>query len=187
MMETLQTLPEIEAAVWAELQRAVNGQNHLWRTAVLATRDGDGADARVVVLRELDRDERSLRFFTDARSPKCKQIEAWPGAKLVLWSRSLGWQLRIPVQLSIETSGLAVTSRWAKLKMSPAAQDYLSPLPPGAEIQEQGAVPMPERESRDSFALVTAQLGSIDWLELRVQGQRRARFDADGTARWLQP
>jgi hypothetical protein len=185
-METLQTLTQIEAAIWEELQRAVDVQNHAWRTAVLATRDGDGADARVIVLRELDRDERSLRFFTDARSPKCKQIDAWPRAKLVLWSRSLGWQLRIRVQLSIETSGLAVTSRWAKLKMSPAAQDYLSPLPPGAEIHPE-AVPTPERESRDFFALMTAQLGSIDWLELRVQGQRRARFDADGTARWLQP
>ena len=50
----LERLDEIEAAVWRELGRAVKDPAHGWRVAVLATVVGDAADARSVVLRELD-------------------------------------------------------------------------------------------------------------------------------------
>jgi len=101
---------------------------------------------------------------------------------VVAWSPELGWQLRMTVRLEVETSGLAVSSRWARLKMTPAAQDYLSPLPPGSPL----AHPAPERGSREHFALVTARVERIDWLDLATAGHRRAIFEASG-ARWVQP
>jgi pyridoxamine 5'-phosphate oxidase len=99
----------------------------------------------------------------------------------VMWSPVLGWQLRLAVSLQVETSGLAVSSRWARLKISPAAQDYLAPRAPGAAIST-----APERESRAHFAVVTAQVQSMDWLSLDPSGHRRAIFDQQG-ARWVQP
>ena len=62
------------------------------------------------------------------------QIASHPIGTLVLWSATLSWQLRLRVSLSLETSGLELSSRWARLKMTPGAQDYLSPLPPGTRI-----------------------------------------------------
>jgi len=76
-----------------------------------------------------------------------------------------------------------VSSRWARIKLTPAAQDYISPLPPGSPL---GAVPAPERQSREHFAVLTARVQSIDWLELHAEGHRRASFDATGR-RWLAP
>ncbi|MFY9511523.1 MAG: pyridoxamine 5'-phosphate oxidase family protein, partial [Rubrivivax sp.] len=149
---------------------------------VLATRDGDGVDARSVVLREVDTAARLLRLYTDARSAKLAQAAVQPQAMLVLWSEQLGWQLRLKVRLQADTEGLAVSSRWAKIKLTPAAQDYLSPLPPGAPL----ARPLPERGSREHFAMLTAEVQSLDWLELHAEGHRRARFDAEGQ-RWLAP
>ena len=97
-------------------------------------------------------------------------------------SAALGWQLRLSVRLEIETSGLAASSRWARLQMSPAAQDYLAPRAPGTAITTP-----PERESRAHFAVVTARVRSMDWLALdRAAGHRRAVFDDRG-ARWVQP
>jgi hypothetical protein len=43
------------------------------------------------------------------------------------------------------------------------------------------------RGDRSHFALLEAQVLSIDWLELHVQGHRRARFGNDATSCWLQP
>jgi hypothetical protein len=146
-----------------------------------------------VVLRELDSATRTLLIYTDARSPKARQIEAHPEGTLVLWSAALGWQLRLRVVLTLETSGLAVLSRWARLKLTPAAQDYLSPLPPGTALG--GAPPVraaphapqhPTRESREHFAVIAAEVRAIDWLELDARGHRRAVFDSDG-ARWVTP
>jgi hypothetical protein len=178
----LATLEAIEAAVWAELAAAPRDKQHPWRLGVLATIDGDRADARSVVLRDADAAARSLIFYTDARSPKTRQFEAHPLGTLVLWSPALGWQLRLRVSLAMESSGLVVSSRWARLRMTPAAHDYLSPIAPGSTL----ARPLVERGTREHFAVVTASVTAIDWLELHPDGQRRALFDADGR-RWLAP
>jgi hypothetical protein len=175
-------LTQIESAVWDELAAAAEVPAHEWRVGVLATTDGHVGLGRSVVLRGLDREARELVFYTDSRSPKAQQIAAHPRGTLVFWSRTRGWQLRVRLTLAVEVEGLAVSSRWATLKMTPAAQDYLSPLAPGSPIEH----PAPERGTRDHFALVRGEIESIDWLELGEAGQRRALFDRSG-ARWLQP
>ena len=179
-----QSLAEVEAGVWRELAQAVRDTHHAWRVAVLATVDGDAADARSVVLRDLDAPARTLLMYTDARSPKAAQLAAHPHGTLVLWSATLGWQLRLRVALSLETSGLRVSSRWARLKLTPAAQDYLSPLPPGAPLDAQPAAP--QRQSREHFAVLAAEVQSVDWLDLHPDGHRRALFSAAGAA-WVTP
>jgi pyridoxamine 5'-phosphate oxidase len=177
-------LVDIEHAVWRELMQACRNREHAWRSACLATVDADGLpDARTVVLREADPDGRHLAFFTDARSPKVAQMQQRPEGVLVLWSAALGWQLRIKVALVVHTSGLAVSSRWAQLKMTPAAHDYLSPLAPGSTLAQRPI----ERESRDYFAMVRAQVRQIDWLELAPTAHRRALFPTGEPARWVQP
>ena len=179
-----ETLKGIEARVWAELSLAANDRLHPWRWATLATIGTDGqADARLVVVREADAELRELIFFTDARSPKVAQLAQHPLGTLVMWSATLGWQLRLKVLLSVETCGLAVSSRWATLKLTPAAQDYLSPLAPGSVIEQ----PEPERSSREYFAVVTAQVQAIDWLSLDRDSPRRARFAHGHRSCWLQP
>jgi hypothetical protein len=178
----LDDLQQIESAVWRELQAAPVQRGHEWRIGTLATTDGESGDARSVVLRDFEAATRTLIVYTDSRSPKTAQIAAYPLGTLVLWSASLSWQLRLRVRLEVETSGLRVSSRWARLKMKPGAQDYLSPLPPGSPL----ARPTPERGSRDHFALMLLQIQAIDWLELHAEGHRRAGFDEQGR-QWLSP
>lgn len=182
MSERLEDLGLIEAAVWRELGQAVQCPTHAWRVGVLATLEGDAADARCVVLREWDAARRTLLIYTDSRSPKVAQLAAHPQGTLVLWSEALGWQLRLRVRLDLQTTGLAVSSRWARLKMTPAAHDYLSPLPPGSPLDRAA----PVRESRQHFAVLTAQVQAVDWMELHTEGHRRAQLDAAG-ARWVTP
>jgi pyridoxamine 5'-phosphate oxidase len=182
----LQSLAQIETAVWRELAHAVRDKKHAWRLAVLATADAEGADARSLVLRDLDAPARTLLAYTDPRSPKAQQLAAHPLGTLVVWSPALAWQLRLRVRLELHTSGLTVSSRWAKLKMTPAAQDYLSPLPPGSALSPSDRPPAPERGSREYFAVLAAQVLAVDWLELHALGHRRAVFD-DGGARWVAP
>lgn len=177
------TLPELHTQIWQELERACAERGHGWRTPVLATRDAEGADARTVVLREVEAEAGLLRLYTDARSPKVAQIAAHAQGTLVAWCPSLQWQLRARLRLSVETDGLAVSSRWTQLRLRPQAQDYLSPLPPGTPLE--AAPPSPIAE-RGHFALVSAEVLSLDWLGLRSEGHRRARFGPEGS-RWLTP
>lgn len=184
MHDRLDSLAAVEAAIWHQLAGCVADKAHPWRTPVLATVDGDAADARTVVLREVDARTRQLLIYTDERAGKVHQLLNHPRGTLVMWSPVLGWQLRCRVRLALEMSGLAASSRWARIQLSPAAQDYLSPLPPGAALQ--GAAPAHPPVTRAYFAVIDATVESLDWLELHADGHRRAIFDGQGP-RWVQP
>lgn len=189
MTERIATLPAIRDALWGELAAAALDKAHAWHTPVLATTDGTLADARTVVLREVDAETKQLRFYTDGRTAKVAQLRRQPVGTLLLWSPQIGWQLRCRVRLELEPSGLATSSRWARVKLSPAVQDYLSPLAPGTAIASPASPAASVRDAtvtRDHFAVVTAHVQAVDWLELHPLGHRRARFDAGG-ATWLQP
>ena len=185
----LTDLAAIEQACWQQLAACARDKAHAWRVMGLATVDAGLPDLRSVVIREVDAPARSLMFFTDARSPKVAQITAQPQAVLLAWSAALGWQLRLRVRLAVQTSGLAVSSRWARLKLHPAAHDYLSPLPPGSTLDGPAGPPVPpvpSRDSRSHFAVVQAAVEHIDWLELHADGHRRAQFPAGGAPAWVQ-
>lgn len=184
MDDRLDSLAAIEAAVWHHLGGCVADKAHPWRTPVLATINGDAADARTVVLREVDVRTKQLLIYTDERAGKVHQLLNHPRGTLVMWSPALGWQLRCRVRLSLEMSGLAASSRWARIRLSPAAQDYLSPLPPGTPLH--GPAPAHPPVTRAYFAVIDATVESLDWLELHAEGHRRAIFDGQG-ARWVQP
>ena len=192
MADRLTSLPAIEVAVWQQLELAANDKQHDWRHPVLATVDDGMADARTVILREVDVHQKQLMTFSDDRAAKVKQLLHRPRATMVMWSPALNWQLRCRVLLSLEMTGLAATSRWARIKLTPAAQDYLARLPPGAprntpdDDTDDGAVPAPGTLKREYFSVINAQVLAIDWLELHRDGHRRALFDDRG-ARWLQP
>lgn len=178
----IESLAAIEQACWQALATAVRDRAHPWRVMTLATVDGERADARSVVLRDVDEARRRLLFYTDARSAKVAQLRAHPQATLVGWWPAPGWQLRLRVALSIETHGLEVSSRWARVKLSPSAQDYLAALPPGTPVDRF----QPERGSREHFAVVTARIDEMDWLELHEAGHRRARLAGEAST-WLTP
>jgi pyridoxamine 5'-phosphate oxidase len=183
MSAHLESLQGIEAALWHELQAAPRDKQHPWRTPVLATTDGEVGDARTVILREADHARGTLLMYSDARAGKVAQVATHPHGTLVMWSPALGWQLRMRVHLRTIADGLELSSRWARLKLSPAASDYLSPQAPGDTLDNA----LGARGERAYFALLEARVLSIDWLELHAQGHRRARFDNDATPRWLQP
>ena len=154
-----------EHALWHELGLALTQRGHAWRLASLATVADDGsADARTVVLREVDPASRQLLFFTEAGSAKVRQIRRQPLGTLLFWSRALAWQLRVKVRLSVQTNGDAVATRWGPIAGTTAERDYLA---------ADGSV---------QFAVVTAQVLRLDWLALAADGAHRsARFGCDSS------
>lgn len=185
MVERLTTLQAVQAELWHQLGVATADRQHGWRTPVLATADGQRADARTVVLREADPTNRRLLFYTDRRSAKLAQLTIHPDGTLVMWCATLGWQLRCRVRLALEAAGPTTSARWARVELSASAQDYLSPLPPGTPLGTEPSVPQ-GGSTHDNFAVVTATVVSMDWLDLHRDGHRRALFD-EQAPRWVQP
>ncbi len=186
MRTSLQTPHEIREQIWRELARASQDRHHAWRTPVLATVGSDGlANARVVVLREVDADRQTLRVYTDSRSPKVRELLLQPQALFVFWSDRLNWQLRARVTISVETSDPEVRVRWERVRQSASAADYLGPVAPGDDLESaRGGIA--SADTGHHFALLSAQVEEMDWLELSRNGHRRANLSGDRW-RWLAP
>ncbi|MEY4753252.1 MAG: hypothetical protein RJA44_927 [Pseudomonadota bacterium] len=194
-------LGQIERQIWAELERAAHDPGHDWRRLTLATVTPEGLpDARTVVVRECDVDARQLLIYTDARSPKVRQLRQQPGAVLVACAPGWRWQLRLRCSIEVQTAGLSVASRWATIRLTPGAQDYLFPQAPGQELAPDeldddseelpslsGTGAHPNTIAHHHFCVLTATVQSIDWLELAPQGHRRALFESNGRRCWLAP
>jgi pyridoxamine 5'-phosphate oxidase len=178
----IESLRLIETAYWRELERAAQERGHGWRTMTLATVEGQEAHARSVTLREVAVSQQRVLFYTDDRSPKLSQLQRHPVGTLLAWCPALSWQLRLRVHLSQEQDASLVKARWSRLRLTPAAQDYLSPMAPGEPLERADC----ERGSREHFAIVNAQVLSVDWLELHPEGHRRAVFGPGGP-QWVQP
>ena len=186
MTNELRTPDDIRQRIWKELGRASKDRHHAWRYPVLATVGQDGAaNARTVVLRSADATGQTLCFYTDARSPKVGELGEKPHALFVFWSARLNWQLRVRVAVFIDTDGPKARALWQQVQQSAAAADYLGLAAPGS--------PCPDAHSDAAaadgvshFALVSANVLEMDWLELGRSGHRRARLLAD-TWQWLTP
>lgn len=194
------THEEIYHQIWKQLARATHDRHHGWRTPVLATASVNGiVNARTVVLRKARQEGAGvLEIYTDRRSPKVAELVEQSSACLVFWSAKLKWQLRVRVDVSIQTDGPYVESLWQMVKQTRAASDYLGYLPPGEpmpEIKSPDATDKPDiddaalsdvNEPDNYFAVLTAQIKEMDWLELGHGGHRRAQFAAD-QCQWLCP
>lgn len=195
-METpLATEPEIRQRIWLELQRATHDRHHEWRVPVLATVGvGHLPQARTVVLRQADARLHSLQIYTDSRSPKVGELLAAPDVLLVFWSKRLGWQLRVQAVASVQQSGPEVDAVWERVSQSAAAGDYLAASAPGERLGNPSAASAADtvdavesgRQAVHHLAIITAQVQSIDWLELARSGHRRAALTPDSW-QWLVP
>jgi pyridoxamine 5'-phosphate oxidase len=190
------TLEHLERDIWDRLHAATVDRDAPWRTPVLATSGDEGPDARTIVVREVDPARRRLLVYSDARAPKVSQARRDARAVLVFWSRVWSWQLRVRCTIEVHTEGDDVAARWARLAGTPAAQDYSSVWAPGATLSDDlsphdSPHASPHTSSHPSpmashFAVLEAQVHSMDWLALNRDGHRRVRFEG-GRAVKLEP
>lgn len=135
-----------------------------------------------MVLRHADDKLQNLQFYSDRRSPKIAELTNQPAAILVFWSNRLSWQLRVHVEMAIQTTGPRVDDVWERLSQSAAAGDYLSNDAPGDALTGEPAR-LSDVTGVHHLALLVAQVQAIDWLELRRDGHLRANFGKNTWAR----
>lgn len=193
------SLAETCDSLWRLLGRGAADRRSPLHTPVVASLTTDGQpDARVMVLRAADRAAASLRFHTDARSPKCVALDGRAVAVLG-YHQGEAVQVRITGTARVVTKGADVDRIWSQ--STPFARRcYLVEAAPGTPLAApasglpawvEGRAPELAElvPARANFALVMVDIAEIDWLHLAQTGHRRAVFcRADGWAgEWRVP
>lgn len=166
-------------------------------TPVVGTGDGD---MRVMVLRHFDQDTMTLRFHTDARSPKVAAIKHDPDVGILFYDPEAKVQIRVRGTGRVEKNGTAADAAWAqstpfarRCYLAEAARGASSEVPlSGLPDWAEGIVPTEAdlAPARENFAVIMVSIRAFDWLFLANTGHRRALFEfVDGKirSRWLAP
>ncbi|MCR9245548.1 MAG: pyridoxamine 5'-phosphate oxidase family protein [bacterium] len=196
------TLEELADVAWQELVRAVDAPAHGFHWPVFGTVDAAGRpQARVVVLRRVDRRTAEFAFHTDRRSPKIAEVLANPVVALTFHDSGTRLQLRIGGRAAVETDTGLVDAAWQSVGLgsrrcylAPAAPSTVAAAPsPNLPLDLRGRLPDAERVAagRGNFAVVRCCVDRIDMLCVQHAGHVRAAFEfADGVqvgAHWLEP
>ncbi|UAJ10136.1 pyridoxamine 5'-phosphate oxidase family protein [Glacieibacterium megasporae] len=175
---------------WALLAAAPGDPGSGLRLPVVATAYAGESDARVMVVRAVDRAAHCLTVYTDSRAAKVAVLVAAPRVAVTGYDTPTRLQLRLHGAATIATTGNAVDAAWAALTAG-GRTAYQSIQPPGTPVAQPQASPVPPPDDgRANFAVVTIVLDRFEWLDLAVPGHRRAIHIRDGVdwrGTWLVP
>ena len=194
-------LEAIEADIWTRWIRGAADRRSPFHTPAVGTVDRDGApDARVMVLRQVDRIAGSFRFHTDRRAAKVDQLARSGRVAIIGYDTRAKIQLRASGIAAIATQGAPVDEAWAATSLS-ARRCYLADPAPGSVasgptsgLPKAFETALPDiaasEAGRPNFAILIATIDRFEWLQLAATGHRRAAFTRDGDAwhgMWLVP
>ena len=185
------------AEAWNVVEAGVTDRNSPAHTPTVGTVDADGTpQLRIMILRAVSRDIRTLRFHTDARSDKTAQLQHKAATSVLVYDVAAKAQIRLSGRAHIAAQGDVADMAWSG--STPFARRcYMAEVAPGTPIaQPSSGLPdwiegkQPEEEQltdyRGNFAALLFQADSIEWLYLANAGHRRARWQwDDAKSVWL--
>ncbi len=182
-------LQEIFEQIWQSFEAGASETDSAWHVPVVGTIGTTGPELRMVVLRHADKGTRSLVFHTDKRSQKVSELNESGQAAWLFFDPVSAIQIRA-TSLVIKHHNDEVTRQlWQEVPRHPR-QNYAHPQAPGTELESGLAGSLSDQEALCNFLVVDCEVTFLDWLQIRPEGQLRARFNWDGqtwNSQWVAP
>lgn len=186
--------------IWRMLTEAAHRSDVPFHHPVLGTAVEKGCSLRTVILRQVGVSDRILVCHSDARSAKVREMLSSPQVSWLFYDPKQRIQLRISGQASLHTDDAFADRQWANTGLT-SRLNYCATNPPGTRLDKPGSglpdfllnkIPtlMESQGGRRNFMAIKVEIAAIDWLMLKVTGNRRARFQWDKGklhATWLVP
>ena len=176
---------------WNQLELAVKDSKHNYHLFALSTIDINSPDIRTVVLRNVNKNEYSISFHTDNRSPKFKQITKNPKVSILFYDIQARTQIRMTGTASICGDENILRSLWDKLSKE-SKKCYMGEIAPSHPLNEETIINKLERNDPDqgyiNFTRVNISVLKMEVLLLHHLGHRRIEFNLDNNEndhRWL--
>ena len=188
---------------WSLIAAGVTNRNSPSHMPAVGTVDALGMpQLRIMILRDVSRDARTLRFHTDSRSIKAEQLRQNPATSVLIYDPAAKVQIRMSGKTHFTATGAVADIAWSA--STPFARRcYMAEAAPGTPLAEPSsglpdwiAGKQPEEEQladyRANFAALLVEVDTIEWLYLANAGHRRARWQWDAVqnswaGRWLIP
>lgn len=194
------TLDGILDKIWFMLEQGATHSNDPFHWPVLGTKTSESCSLRTVILRQVEVPDRILVCHTDARSAKVSEIMDCSQTQWLFYHPEKKIQLRISGFTTLHAHDSIADKQWTDTSIT-GRLNYCTSLPPGARIDKPSSglpdfllnkVPtlLKTERCRKNFMAVVVHIFSIDWLVLKITGNRRALFEWEKDrlrSTWLVP
>ncbi len=181
------SIEDLEKDCWLRLVNGAIKSRAPFHTPCVATIDSGEVNMRTVVLRKALPTLRELRFHTDIRSKKWKELTINNSISALFYDASSRIQLRIKGKALLHFNNDITAEAWTKTALS-SRRCYLTNESPSSfsSIPTSGLTEKIEQENftleesevgKQHFGIVAIQVESMEWLWLHHAGHRRAFFD----------
>ncbi len=198
--EKWDTLHGILENIWLMLEHGATHSDDPFHWPILGTALKAACSLRTVILRQVNKPDRILVCHTDARSAKVHEIKNNLQTSWLFYHPEKKVQLRVTGHTTLHTHDSFADRQWADTS-STSRLNYCASQPPGTPIDKPSSglpdfllrkIPtlLETEMGRKHFMAIVLHIYSIDWLMLKLAGNRRARFDWDEDglrATWLVP
>jgi len=179
-------LEKIYQKIWNLLNNGLSDRNSAFHIPVFICGYEKKFDARIVVLRGINKDKLKIWFHTDIRSQKIKILKSNPLGSFLFYDKSEKIQLKIIGNIRINYQNQITEKSWNKTAHM-SRQCYLGDKAPGTEVSIPTSGLTDDVDNfkysiKDSeigyknFCVVEFFISSIEWLYLAAKGHRRAHF-----------
>jgi len=195
MLWAMNSLEKSLVQAWELLTNGIRDRNVMFHLAKIATVTLDGRPTqRTVVLRDADAESRQLRFHTDQRSTKVREIANNPAVSVLFYDPETQVQIRIDGDATVHAGDAVAEAAWAETRHFSKAC-YLAPNAPGTPVSEPPVAPSYDADedqiAYENFCAVVISVSRLEWMHLAVQGHKRAQFNWDNAGRlemsWISP
>jgi 3-hydroxyisobutyrate dehydrogenase len=192
------TLPDLENDTWNRLVNGAVKSRDAFHTPCVATQCNGDINLRTVVLRKALPEIKELRFHTDTRSKKWKELTLNPSISALFYDAADRIQIRVKGRAVLQFNNDITAAAWQKTSLS-SRRCYLTNFDPSS-FTDNPTSGLPEHIEQENFTLVESEIGfnhfgivsiqvqNIDWLWLHHAGHRRAYFNYEtGSFSWMIP
>ncbi|RPE01354.1 pyridoxamine-phosphate oxidase [Candidatus Pantoea deserta] len=170
-------LDEIDNDCWTALENGAKEPECGFHFLTVASVDQQGKpQARTMVLRDVDRVNRTLEIHTDMRSPKWRALGVNQDVTVLGYCNKIQLRLQGTAELHAAHSEVAANA-WQRL--SPRTQQTYAGGAPGSDT----AISSGDKgDPENNFGVMLIRISLLDWCQLARENNQRAllHYRADG-------
>ncbi len=192
------SIDELEKDCWIQLVNGAIKSRSPFHTSCVATINNGEVSTRTVVLRKAHPLLKELRFHTDTRSNKWKELQNNDSISALFYDPSTRVQIRVKGKAILHFNDEMTSEAWQKTSLS-SRRCYLTEASPSSfsaiptsglseEVEQENFTLAESEVGAQNFGIVSIQVESLEWLWLNHAGHRRAFFDyVHDSYKWMIP
>ena len=173
------------------LSNAVDNSRTLFHTLVVSSFNGVEISSRVMVLREFCLEKKIMRFHTDYRSAKIKELKDQASANVIGYDPALKVQIKLQGEIKVHYDDSVTQDAWQN-STNRSKKCYSVKDGSSNEIENPNEYDIKEFEPEEgykNFSVLIFSFNSLEYLYLKRSGHRRAihKWDDKLNSKWLVP